>query len=615
MTSDIQKAVESGKLTKQQGAALERLTPGTYAVHKSWGFGQVNAVDFLVNQMTIHFKTKKDHAMQLPYAADSLQPIAPDHILAQKAANAGSVRATAKEDPVGFMRGVLGNYGGRLMTDQLAQVMVPDIFPEAEYKRWWEGAKKALKKDGHFAIPAKKTEPILLREEAVSRSEEHLVAFHAARQLKDLITALDRIIKDLPEFTDPASQLQPIVLAAEENARKNSRLRTNEALQLILARDEIVAGTEGKVRAADSPSIIQLLRDEERQLRTLLAEVPAAKLKSVLSELPKAFPDHWVAKALDFVLYGNARIVSDSARLLQEHGKTEELRTGIDHAIRDHSISSAALTWLCDKRERKGEFNELIHPRVLSATLSALERDQFLESRDRKLHDLFVNDKELITDIIADATQEELRESMRKLILSPIFEELNKRALLGRIVRVHPEMQGLITGEATEKQETLVVSWASLERRKEEYEDLVKKKIPQNTQEIATAREHGDLRENFEFKAAKDMQRVLMRRQAETERELQLARGTDFANPDTTQVSIGTIVKLRGVDDGKEETYQILGAWDSEPEKGIISYQAAIAKALVGHKVGEQVEVPTETGDRKVEILSIEAWRKDEPAS
>src|SRR5690606_4333637 len=178
------------------------------------------------------------------------------------------------------------------------------------------------------------------------------------------------------------------------------------------------------------------------------------------------------------------------------------------------------------------------------------------------------NDKELLPDLVSDATGEELREVMRKLLLTPIFEELNKRSLLGRIVRLHPELQNMITGDSDERQEALVVSWDSLEKRKQEYEDLVKKKIPENTKEIAVARSYGDLRENFEFKAAKEMQRVLMRRQSETERELSLARGTDFANPDTTQVSIGTIVTVKEVENGKIDVYTILVDCEGDPETG-----------------------------------------------
>jgi transcription elongation GreA/GreB family factor len=214
---------------------------------------------------------------------------------------------------------------------------------------------------------------------------------------------------------------------------------------------------------------------------------------------------------------------------------------------------------------------------------------------------------------VSDAEPEELREVMRRLLMTPVFEELNKRSLLGRIVRIHPGLETMITGGGSEeKQEALIVSWDSLEKRKEEYEEVVNKKIPQNIQEIQIARDYGDLRENFEFKAAKEMQRVLQRRKAEMERDLGLARGTDFANPDTTQVSIGTTVTLRDPGDDRLEVYHILGAWDSLPEQGIISYKAAIAQALLGHKAGERVEIPTEHADRLVIIDKIEPWRKAE---
>ena len=101
--------------------------------------------------------------------------------------------------------------------------------------------------------------------------------------------------------------------------------------------------------------------------------------------------------------------------------------------------------------------------------------------------------------------------------------------------------------------------------------------------------------------------RDLMR---QMERDLGIARGTDFANPDTSVVSIGTIVSIKEATDGRIDVYSILGAWDSDPKAGIISYKAGIAQALLGHKVGEKLEVPTEHGDRLAEIIKIEAVRK-----
>ena len=610
MNPDIQKAVEAGKISKSVAGILEHFTPGACVLHKNWGFGQIANIDFLINQITIDFATKKGHSMQLQYAADSLQRIDREHILARIALDLEGVRKEANQEPEQFVRAVLTSYSGKLTVDQLTRVLVPAVFNETGFKKWWDGAKKVLKKSGHFSLPTKKTEPILYREEAVSRSSEHLETFASARQLKDQIGALERILRDLEEFKDSATQLQSIISVAEETARRNAKMATAEALTMLTQRDEMVERVKELQAGAAAPTIASMLLDEQRALSSLLEEVPAAKLRRIVNALPSAFGDAWTSKALQLVARGSTRVVTEAARLMQEHEKNEELKTALDRAIRDHSISSSALTWLCDKKEREGQFKSLIHPRVMSAILSALERDQFNENRDRKLHDLVVNDQTLLPDLIKGSEIEEVREAMRKLLLTPIFEDLNKRSLLGRFVRHFPELEVLISGEREEKHESLIVSWESLEKRQLEYEDIITKKIPENTKEIAIAREYGDLRENFEFKAAKEMQRVLMRRKQEMERDISLARGTDFANPDTKQVSIGTTVSVKGVKDNQVDTYHILGAWDTNPEQGIISYKAAIAQSLMGRKCGEMVDLPTEGADRTVEILTIAAWIK-----
>jgi transcription elongation factor GreA len=218
----------------------------------------------------------------------------------------------------------------------------------------------------------------------------------------------------------------------------------------------------------------------------------------------------------------------------------------------------------------------------------------------------------LIAAMFTGADIGEARDAMRKLLLSPLFDELTKRSLLARIVKLYPELEGMITGaQPEEKSAALVVSWSSLEKRKTEYEELIKKKIPENTKEIALARSYGDLSENFEFKAAKQMQAVLMRRKTELEQMLHNARGTAFESPDTSRVSIGTIVTLRDKKSGKEETYTILGAWDGDPERHVISYQTAIGQALLGHKLGDVVSLNSDDGSAQFAILSIEAAPPD----
>ena len=609
MQAEIEKAVQAGKITPHVASTLEKLPTGAYCMHKSWGFGRIAEINFLLNQAVIDFKTKKGHTMQLQYAAESLTPLPEDHILVRKETDAEAIKAMAKQDAVGLVRLILGSYGGKATQDQIAQALSGGIFNEAEFKRWWDSAKKALKKDGHIALPAKKSDPILLRENAISQSDELLAAFNAARQTKAQIAALDNILKSTEEFKG-GEQLKAVVATVEDAAQKSRRLNTAQALELILGRDELCAIT-GIAPGEGTITLSELLHDEERRLHEILADVPAAKQRRVLAAFPSAFGEEkWVEKILVLMSKSGIRIVTEIGRLLLEQEKKAELRRELDRWLGDHTISTEVLTWLC--KEREGAFAEMVDARVLSATLSALERDQFNEiKRGGKLHDLLLEDRELVPDMLAGSEPEIVRDTIRKVMLSGVFEELNKRSILGRIVRVFPEMEAMLTGDApSEKQEALIVSWESLEKRKAELDELVNKKIPENIKEISLARSYGDLRENFEFKAAKEMQRVLSRRRAEMERDLGLARGTDFANPDTQAVSIGTIVTIKEITDGRVDVYSIMGAWDSDPAAGIISYKAGISQALLGHKVGEKLEVPTEHGDRVAEIIKIEAARK-----
>ena len=608
MTEDIAKAVAAGRLSSTAGAALSKLTPGTFVQHKSWGYGVIVSHDFLLSQTIIDFKGKKSHAMQLQYAGESLTVLAPDHIAARKYKDIDGVRKMAQSDPAGLVRIVLGCLGGRATQDQVASQLVPDVFNEAAFKKWWEAAKKAMKADPLIGVPQKKAEPYILRDKGLSQTEELLAGFNAARTLKDQILALDNLSKALGQFSDPGA-FQPIVTSIEDAARKAVKLNTAGSLQLLVARDELVAAFPALKTSAEAPTIAAILRQEDRQIVTLLGELPVSKLKKVILALPEAFSDHWSTKAIGLFMRGNSKVVPEAARLLIEKGRMDEFGMALDRAIRDQSISSEGVQWLCE--ERNGPYAEIIqHPRTLAAMLATMERDQFKEKRDRKLQDLLTNDQELLLDLIAVATDEELREVFKKLHASPVIEELNKRSLLGRVVRVYPELEELITGRQDDKKNTLIVSWESLERRKEECDDLVNKKIPQNRQDIQIARSYGDLRENFEYKSAKEQQRVLNRRKSELERDLARARGTDFAGVTNEKVAIGTVVKLRRVKDGGLETYTILGAWDTDPEKHIISYLSQMAQALIGHAAGDRVTAPMETGEHEVEIVGIEVAKR-----
>ncbi|MBV9009067.1 MAG: GreA/GreB family elongation factor [Verrucomicrobia bacterium] len=605
MDSELEKLVESGKLTTTQAAHLEQLRPGTFCLHKSWGFGRVAEWNLLLNQIVIDFTGKPKHPMQLAYAADHLTSIPPEHFLARKANEPDTIRALLKSDPSAVVRNILEGFGGKAMLNQISEMMVGDLFTEAEWKKWWTNAKKAMKGSGYFSVPAKKSEPIALRQDRVSRADELTAFFNNARQPKEQAAALDQIIKFSSEFSDAVAQLQPIVEKIENTAAQNQKLHTALSFELLLGRDDLLERVPQLRTTRPDLALDRLIREEETRLGSILSSLPAAKERRILQALPRALGENWTARAWQLMSSHNPRTVAQVPKVFLENGRRDDLRDLLERAVREHSATSEMMIWLC--RER-AHWPELISPEILPAVLSSIERDQHNEtSRSTRLRDLLLDDRELISDLFAGADAGAARDAMRRLLLTPVFDDLTKRSFMARVIKLYPELESMVPGAQEEKSESLVVSWSSLEKRKAEYEEIINKKIPENSREIGVARSYGDLRENFEFKAAKQMQAVLMRRKAELEHMLTNARATDFANPDTSQVSIGTIVTLRDVDSAQEESYTILGAWDGNPEQHIISYQTAIGQALLGKRAGERVTLSTEHGVATFEILSIEA--------
>ena len=606
MQEELKQAIDAGTLDTPTAAALEKLTPGTFCRHKSWGVGCIAEWNLLTGQVFVDFASRKGHAMQARYAAGTLTPLPDSHILARAYSAPEAVRGATAENPLALAESILRDLGGKATADEIAACLVPSVLDAAAFKKFLEAAKKKMKADGRFAIPTKKSGHFELLKEAVPVSKNLLKNFHSARYLKDQVSALDQITKALDDLAHEVEELQSLAHKISEAAGKGQRLQPAQALEMLLARDEILSRHEALSPGTLAPSATEILQNERQRLPALFAALPASKQRRVLDYFPKAYGDQWPEFALRLMAEAPARLVAEIARLFVREKQGPLLESALAKAIADRSISSEALIWLA--KERGGPFPTLFTAELLTAIFSALERDLLNEKRGSRLRDLLLDDTSLLGELLEKATPDVVRNAMRRLMLSPAYQDLDKRSLLGRFVKLFPEMQSLLGGEEQQEESddgVLTVSWPSLERRKAAYEHLVQVEIPQNVRDIQVAREQGDLRENFGFKAAKEQQRVLARRKSEAERDLARARGTNFENPDTSKVSIGTTVTLRRDGQNQPERYSILGAWDSAPELGIVSYKAGIGQALLGRKVGDQIELPTEQGSQTAEIVSI----------
>ena len=143
------------------------------------------------------------------------------------------------------------------------------------------------------------------------------------------------------------------------------------------------------------------------------------------------------------------------------------------------------------------------------------------------------------------------------------------------------------------------------EKLEKELEDLRLKRRPEVIKRIKIARSYGDLSENSEYESAKDEQAFVEGRISQIENMLQYAVIIDNDDVAADEVSMGRSVTFKELPDEEPETYMIVGESESDPLSGKISNESPMAKGLLGHKVGEKVDIEIPSGVMHVEILEV----------
>jgi len=613
MHPDVAKLVEAGRIPKPVGERLSQLAPGNFCLHKSFGAGKVIDWDLPAKKVVIDFEKSPGQTMELQFAFQRTEWIPNDDFRAKKIEQLEELRALAKKDPVELVVHLLQSHGGSMTGDALEKEISSGVVAEGDFKKWWDNTKKALRESRVAVVPQKRTEPITLRSGDRTPAQALVADFEAARDIKGMIRALEAIAADIGAFENDTDALKRLLNDIDEGAKKAARVQLGQALQLVAARDEVI----GSSKALElDPTAVRLsdliLTAEPTKLADDAGTLPSGRQRAVYEAFPIAFGDEWVEKMVQVFDRVGARGVTEIARILSDRGELKALEVHLRSALARRALGPDALIWVC--RERRSASAEVFSADVGASILNLLENDHLSDGprKTSRLQTLLNEDKSLLTDLVGSMDVNESRNFARRLLDCPVFGELEKKSLMARIIRARPETAELVNGDSgRKKEEALLVSWESLERKKTELDELIRIRIPQNTKDISIARSYGDLRENFEYKSAKDLQKVLMRRKSELEKDIGRARGTDFKGSDAAKVNIGTIVTLTD-ETGTEVVMTVLGAWDSFPDKKIVSYLSEVGKSLVGLSPGETAQV-RDSATEALQTLTVRSIKPFNP--
>ena len=612
MHADLEKLLSLGKITPSLAEKLDRIAPGRYCFHASWGAGKVISWNLPAKKLVIDFEENPEHEVALEFAPRILEFISDDHFLAKRYEDTESLINLSVDDPVELVRVTLQGYGNSLTPEKLEAALKGTVIAADKWKNWWDKVRAMLRSNVQFMMPTRKGERITLRANILSRAQAALEDYNKAADLKAKVRVLDGI-KMEAVMAEPDA-VNALIRAVDADVR-NGSLALQQVLELAVLRDDLIASlknTEAAKEAYPLRSIVEANIGDVGRFAEVLNSMPAVRQKRVYATLPAIFGEDWPQKALELFDAGGARAVGEIAKFLIEEGQDKVLVKHLKHELLRQTLPAESLIWIC--RQRHDASKPLFGLPVGIAMLSLIEQDHMDGGPNRmlRLKNLFMEDKSIIQEMIKGQDVAEVRQFAKMLYNTSAFSEQDRGALMARIISVFPDLHAIVLDalvDNSDKPEPIFVSWESLEARKKELEELVNVKIPENLHNKKISRAEGDLRENGGYQDAKEVEKVLNRRRAELEHALALARGTDFAVTDTSRAAMGTKVILQPLNGGEPVVYTILGAWDTNPEKHIVSYLSQVGKELTGKSVGDQVKIVPMDGDKKkvYTITKIEA--------
>jgi len=591
---------------KASKAKLESMKPGAYVVHRSWGFGQIKSFDDTTLKLIIDFKGKKSHSMDPAFCVTTMEVLPDNHLLVRKETEPKKIQELIADNPAQLIVEALESYPNKATTAIDLEITLSQVIGEEKFKKWWGDARKAVAKDPRVSVPEKKTECYILRETPVSAEDEIFDQFNSTRSARRRISLAEDYASASAHKAAQAN-LTEVLKGVADAVKDSNQIDAAERLYGAAVRDRIakVAGVDAATFEPSQASLVANLRD----LPAIAEKIPVQFQSHFLELIKETHPIECRDIVFNLLKVSQGKFTTECINFLVENGYSDDLASTLKRWQTEQNLRAPVLLWIVKNRHSKKFaklLNDLITPRLLSAIFFAIDYEalQAASARRIPLGDILSDDTELIADLLSTADPETARDLANTLLLNQGFEELTKKSLLARFIKIFPNIQSLVAVDAEAKEDGLLVSRGSFERKREEYETIVSKKIPENSKAIATAREHGDLKENSEYKMAKQDQQVLMAQKSQLERELARARITDFKDATIEQVSVGSIVEVR-VPDGATTKYTILGVWDGDPDHHIISYKTPLGAALIGKRTGETVKVKMGTSEDSYSIVSI----------
>jgi transcription elongation factor GreA len=589
---------------------------GNFVFHRSWGVGRIAKVE--TDDVTIDFAKKRGHTMALKMAIDALTTLSKDHIWVLKATQTKEKLYTkVKTDPVWTLKTIIKSFNNSYDVRKLKAELVPSVLSESEWTGWNTKVRKTLKSDPSFGVSPDNVDVFSVRERQNSLAEKLYNEFKAEKKFLNRVDIIRKFENACDSQTD--AEYYPEMLSHFTGFLKSYNQVNEQVLGSYLLIKEIVSRSPAISESLNGPNVYNVnfvtLFEEIEDIPTVYVALKDKKLQESFLKEIKLFVPTWPDIYVKLFPLALRQQILDE---LLDEGHKNKVIALVRNCFNNPGENRNAVIWFyrIGRQSSPDWYTEasIVKRKEVVTLISILnasfrEIENHIETLENKkiikqaVGVLFEGN--LIYDYIETADSEEIDSIYTLLQDVKDLDPSMKDQVRKYIAKKYPDFK--FSG-ATEKDTAikgLLVTVAALDEKQKQLAKIMEEDIPANAKEIAFALSLGDLRENAEYKAAKEKQTILNSTVAKLKDDIDRAQLFDPSTITTSRVSFGTKVLLRNETKNIDEEYTILGPWESNPDQKIISYLSPFGNAVLNKKAGDKFQFKIVDGQINYEVKEI----------
>jgi transcription elongation factor GreA len=567
---------------------------GNFVFHRTWGVGRIAKVEG--DDIVIDFAKKRSHSMSLKMAVDALQTLEKNHIWVLKAMmSREKLHEKVKTDPEWALTTIIKSFDNLCDVKHIKAELVPSVLSPGEWSAWNIKAHGVLKDNPLFGVSPDNINVYTVREHSLSKEEKLYAEFKAEKKffnrlslIREFVYEIKNIESDSEHFNEMVSffvgYLKPNMPVNEYTITSYLLLKNLTASYPFLS-PLLHLNFTGLFERIDNLSFLfQNLKDDTTK-KDFLAQI-------------KLFIPVWQDIYVSLFPYALAESIIEE---LRKAGSEDKIVAMVRGCFENYKDNREAVVWFYRNFREDTLFakagisdEKTIITLVYILELTYREIDNRRDTADnkkinRQVYSILFKEN-LLDDYIDSASRETI---VRVYTLVEDVKDLDpadKLKLKNHIRDKYPDFKFFGAVEKDAVTRTLIVTVAKYEEKQRQLERIMTEDIPANSKEIAFALSLGDLRENAEYKAAKEKQEILNSTVVKLKSEIERAQLFDPSTVNTTRVSFGTVVTLVNESKGSDEVYTILGPWESDPNNKIISYLSPFGNSLMNKHIGEKFD-------------------------